>query len=62
MPIQTALLTTASNEWKRWGYSTVPVHGKKSIGGVESRQPYVQFVNDYWVAVGEPARKEGDHH
>ena len=56
MPIQAALLTTVSNEWKRWGHSAVPVHGKKSIGGVESQQPYVQFVNDYWVAVGEPAR------
>ncbi len=34
----------------------VPVHGRKSIGGRESQQPYVQFVNDYWVSVGEPAR------
>lgn len=56
MPIQPALLSTASDEWKRWGFSTVPVHGHKSIGGRESEPPYVQFVNDYWVAVGEPAR------
>jgi hypothetical protein len=56
MPIQPALLTTAANEWKRWGFSTVPIHGQKSVGGRESEQPYVQFVNNYWTAVGKPNR------
>lgn len=56
MPIQAELLTTATNEWKRWGFSSVPIHGSKSIGGRESEQPYVQFVNDYWVTVGQPTR------
>jgi hypothetical protein len=55
MAIQPALLTTAQDEWKRWGFSTVPIHGGKSIGGLEGQQPYVQFVNDYWVAVGKPS-------
>ncbi|QOZ51598.1 DUF2272 domain-containing protein [Bradyrhizobium sp. CCBAU 53338] len=56
MSIQSDLLTTATNEWKRWGFSSAPVQGPKSIGGRESEQPYVQFVNDYWVTVGKPAR------
>lgn len=55
MAIQTALLTTVQVEWKRWGFSTIPIHGAKSIGGLEGQQPYVQFVNDYWVSVGKPS-------
>lgn len=55
MAIQPALLTTVQDEWKRWGFSTVPIHGAKSIGGLEGQQPYVQFVNDYWVSVGKPS-------
>lgn len=56
MSILPNLLTTADGEWKRWGFSAVPMHGSKSIGGRESEQPYAQFVNEYWAAVGEPAR------
>lgn len=56
MSILPNLLTTAESEWKRWGFSTVPIHGRKSIGGRESEQPYAQFVNDYWMAVGEASR------
>jgi len=54
MPIRNALIDTATAEWKRWGFSAVPVHGHRSIGGTEHDAPFVSFVNDYWRVVGEP--------
>ena len=48
------LVDTARAEWKRWGFSAVPVHGIKKIVGKEGVAPYVSFVHDYWVAVNEP--------
>ncbi|MES5482107.1 DUF2272 domain-containing protein [Bradyrhizobium sp. INPA03-11B] len=56
MTIRPALLATAADEWRRWGFSAIPIHGTKTIGGRESQPPYVEFVSDYWASVGEPAR------
>ncbi|TWB87829.1 uncharacterized protein DUF2272 [Bradyrhizobium macuxiense] len=56
MPIQSELLSAAANEWKRWGFSSAPIHDPKRIGGRESEQPFVHFANDYWVTVDEPTR------
>ena len=54
MPIAAKLVQAALDEWERWGFSTVPVHGKKAIGGTETKAPYVTFVNSYWKTVGQP--------
>lgn len=53
MPIAAKLIEVAAGEWERWGFSTVPLHGRKTIGGTEKKPPYVAYVNDYWKAVGQ---------
>jgi hypothetical protein len=54
MTITSKLVDIALGEWKRFGFSTRPLHGKDRIVGLESAAPYVDYVNDYWKAVGEP--------
>jgi hypothetical protein len=54
MTITTQLVDVALSEWKRFGFSTRPLHGQARIVGVESVAPYVDYVNDYWRAVGKP--------
>lgn len=54
MTLAAQLVTTATDEWNRWGCSVVRLHGDKAIGGTETVPPYVSYVNDYWKVVGEP--------
>ena len=56
MAIEEKLLNAANGEWTRWGFSVVPVHAPRAIGGTERNAPFVNFVNDYWKVVGNPDR------
>jgi hypothetical protein len=55
MSFETELIRIAEREWQRWGYSTRGLAGDgASTGGVESKMPFVGYVNDYWRAVDKP--------
>ena len=54
MAIAAQLLKAADQEWQRWGFSKAPLLEAKVIGGIESKQPFAEFVREYWTAVEHP--------
>lgn len=54
MMINPSFVDVALTQWKRFGFSTRPLHGHAKIVGLENASPYVDYVNDYWKAVDKP--------